>query len=69
MEFYSLLNLKDKSLNLTGALTQWEEFYNRQRSILLCKAKHLGKDIWKLSIKYLPRSRYGSCTPKEKKIS
>ncbi|QHT65338.1 IS481 family transposase [Rhodocytophaga rosea] len=31
VEFYSVLNLKDKSLNLTGELTQWEEFYNKQR--------------------------------------
>jgi transposase InsO family protein len=32
MEFYSLLNLKDKTLNLTGELTHWEEFYNKQRT-------------------------------------
>lgn len=32
MEFYSLLNLIDKTLNLTGELTQWEEFYNKHRA-------------------------------------
>jgi hypothetical protein len=32
MEMYSLLNLKDKTLNLAGELTRREEFYNKQRS-------------------------------------
>lgn len=61
IEFYSLLNLKDKQLNLKQAVIQWEEFYNKQRA----HSSLQGKTPWE---RYLEVHVYSGKTSSSSKL-